>query len=95
MLGDGFNGGIRLATGDSNSPTSTNQTLGGSGGNFSKYAIWLDRAFLSYDAGPGDGQELTFLVGRFDNPFFSTDIHWDNDLGFDGLALRGKVSIND
>ena len=44
---------------------------------------------------PVDGEELTFLVGRFDNPFFSTDIHWDNDLGFDGLALRGKVRIND
>jgi hypothetical protein len=95
MLGNGFNSGIRIATGDSNSPTSTNQTLGGSGGDFSKYAIWLDRAFLSYDAGPGDGQELTFIAGRFDNPFFSTDIHWDNDLGFDGLALRGRVRIND
>ncbi|MEI6175417.1 MAG: putative porin [Verrucomicrobiota bacterium] len=95
MLGDGFNAGLRLATGDSNSPTSTNQTLGGSGGNFSKYAIWLDRAFISYDAGPGDGQELTFLLGRFDNPFFSTEIQWDDDLGFDGLAMRGKVEIND
>ena len=93
MLGDSFNGGIRLATGDSNSPTSPNQTLGGSGGNFSKYAIWLDRAFLSYDAGPGDGQELVFLMGRFDNPFFSTDIQWDDDLGFDGLAVRGKVRV--
>jgi hypothetical protein len=95
MLGDGFNGGIRLATGESNSPTSPNQTLGASGGNFSKYAIWLDRAFLSYDAGPGHGEELNFLAGRFDNPFFSTDIQWDNDLGFDGLAVRGKVKIND
>jgi hypothetical protein len=95
MIGDGFNAGFRIATGDSNTPTSTNQTLGSSGGNFSKYAVWLDRAFLSYDAGPGDGQELTFLIGRFDNPFFSTDISWDNDLGFDGLAMRGKVKIND
>ena len=95
MLGDGFNAGFRVATGDSNSPTSTNQTLGATGGSFSKYAIWLDRAFLSYDAGPGDGQELVFLVGRFDNPFFSTDIQWDNDLGFDGIALRGKVKVND
>ena len=95
MIGDGFNAGLRIATGESNSPTSTNQTLGASGGNFSKYAIWLDRAFLSYDAGPGSGEELTFMVGRFDSPFFSTDIHWDNDLGFDGLALRGKVKIND
>jgi hypothetical protein len=95
MLGDGFNGGIRLATGDSNSPVSPNQTLGGSGGNFSKYQIWLDRAFISYDAGPGDGEELVLLMGRFDNPFFSTEIQWDDDLGFDGLALRGKVKLND
>ena len=95
MLGDGFNGGIRIATGDSSSPTSTNQTLGGSGGSFSKYQVWLDRAFLSYDAGPGDGQELVFLMGRFDNPFFSTEIQWDDDLGFDGLAARGKVKLTD
>ena len=95
MLGDGFNAGIRIATGDSNTPTSTNQTLGGSGGNFSKYQVWLDRAFLSYDAGPGDGEELVLLMGRFDNPFFSTEIQWDDDLGFDGLALRGKVKLNE
>ncbi len=96
MLGEGFNGGIRLATGSDNSPTSTNQTLGGNGGNFSKYAIWLDRAFLSYDAGPGDGEELVFMLGRFDNPFFTaSEIQWDDDLGFDGLAMRGKVRISD
>lgn len=95
MLGEGFNGGIRLATGESNSPTSPNQSLGASGGNFSKYAIWLDRAFISYDAGPGDGEELTFLLGRFDNPFMSTEVMWDDDLGFDGLAARGRVKLND
>jgi Putative porin len=95
MLGDGFNGGIRLATGDSSSPTSTNQSFGTGGGNFSKYQIWLDRAFLSYDAGPGDGQELIFSIGRFDNPYFSTDMQWDDDLGFDGLAVRGKVKLTD
>jgi len=96
-LGEGFAGGFRLATGETNSPTSPNQTLGGGGGNFSKYAIWLDRAFLSYDAGPGnkDGEELTFLIGRFDNPFFSTEIQWDDDIGFDGAAVRGKVHAND
>ena len=95
MLGEGFNAGIRIGTGESNSPTSPNQTLGANGGNFSKYQVWLDRAFISYDAGPGDGEELVFLVGRFDNPFFSTDIQWDDDLGFDGLAMRGKVKLND
>ena len=95
MLGDGFNAGLRLATGDSSSPTSTNQTLGGSGGNFSKYAIWLDRAFMSYDTEILDSQEYTLLLGRFDNPFFSTPIHWDDDLGFDGLALRGNMEMSD
>jgi hypothetical protein len=94
-LGDGFNAGLRIATGESNSPTSPNQTFGASGGNFSKYSLWLDRAFISYDAGPGDGEELTFLGGRFDNPFMSTEIMWDDDLGFDGLALRGKVRMTD
>ncbi len=95
LLGNDFNAGFRVATGGSNSPTSTNQTLGGNGGSFSKYAIWLDRAFLTYEAGPGDGQNLTFLLGRFDNPFFNTDVQWDDDIGFDGLAVRGRARIQD
>ena len=97
MLGEGLDGGIRLATGSDSSPTTTNQTLGGSGGNFSKYAIWLDRAFIRYDAGPGnkDGEELLLMFGRFDSPFMASEITWDNDIGFDGMAMKGKVNIND
>jgi hypothetical protein len=95
MLGEGFSGGVRLATGESDSPVSPNQSLGGGGGNFSKYQIWLDRAFLAYDAGPGDGQELVFMGGRFDNPFLSSEVQFDDDLGFDGLAARAKVRMND
>jgi hypothetical protein len=95
LLGEGFNGGFRIATGESNSPTSTNQTLGSNGGNFSKYSIWLDRAFLSHDSGPGDGQELLFLLGRFDNPFLSSEVQWDDDIGFDGAAVKARVRIRD
>ncbi|WP_367870913.1 putative porin [Luteolibacter sp. Populi] len=95
MLGDGFTGGIRVATGDSNSPVSPNQSLGGSGGNFSKYSIWLDRAFLAYDVLPSEENEFSVLVGRFDNPFFSSEVMWDDDIGFDGLAARGKYKLND
>jgi opacity protein-like surface antigen len=97
MLGDGFDAGIRLATGENNSPVSPNQTLGAGSGSFSKYSIWLDRAFLSWDMGPrnGDGEELTFFIGRFENPFFSSEIQWDDDLGFDGLAVRGRVNLID
>ena len=98
-LSDGLTAGMRLATGEDNSPISPNQTLGsagngGQGGNFSKYAIWLDRAFLSYHLG-SEQDEVNFYAGRFDNPFFSTDIIWDDDLGFDGFAAKGKFRIND
>lgn len=95
LLGEGFNAGLRVATGDSNSPTSPNQTLGGGDGNFSKYNLWLDRAFITYDAGPGDGEELLFMAGRFDNPFFNSEVIFDDDLGFDGFAVRANVKATD
>lgn len=95
MLGEGFSGGLRVATGDSNSPVSPNQSLGGSGGNFSKYQIWLDRAFIAYDVMKDEDRELSLVLGRFDNPFFSTEVMWDDDLGFDGLAARGRFKVND
>src|SRR5688500_11542938 len=57
-LGNGFSAGIRIATGDTNSPVTGNQSFGlanqGQGGNFSKYALWLDRGFLRYELSPGN-----------------------------------------
>jgi Putative porin len=92
-MGDGFTAGLRVATGQDNSPTSPNQSFGiannASGGNFSKYAIWLDRAFIKYES-MNDTTHLTATGGRFDNPFFSTDMIYDEDLGFDGLAVTAK-----
>ena len=92
-LDSGFTLGFRLATGDSNSPVSPNQTLGGNGGNFSKYQIWLDRGFIKYELGGQPGRNLSLSFGRFDNPFFSTDIIWDDDLGFDGIAGHAEYEI--
>ena len=96
-MGDGFTAGLRIATGDSNTPTSTNQSLGlansGQGGQFSKYAIWLDRAFLKYEIAGKPGNNLALLAGRFDNPFFSTDLIYDEDVGFDGGALQASREI--
>ncbi|MFZ2870727.1 putative porin, partial [Zavarzinia sp.] len=92
-LGDGFSTGLRVATGDGSSPVSTNQSLGGSGGNFSKYAIWLDRAYIRYKGDVADGLGLVVDGGRFDNPFFATDLIWDDDIGFDGLALAGAYDL--
>jgi len=100
MVGDGFTAGLRMATGDSSSPVSANQSLGlanqGQGGNFSKYALWLDRAFIRHETtfASGDGK-LTTDFGRFDNPFFGTDTVWDENLGFDGAAVRATWKAND
>jgi hypothetical protein len=90
---NGFTAGMRIATGNDSSPVSTNQTLGSSasGGDFSKYALWLDRGFLKYQSGNGD---LTVSLGRFDNPFWSpTDLVWYDDLGFDGFAMKVKHEV--
>jgi hypothetical protein len=95
-LGDNLTAGVRLATGQDNSPTSPNQSFGlannASGGNFSKYSIWLDRGFLKYEASSEKGH-FTILGGRFDNPFFSTDMIYDEDLGFDGVAIQAKTKM--
>ena len=96
-LTEGFSVGLRIATGENNSPVTTNQSLGlangAQGGNFSKYAIWLDRAFIRYEAGGLPNQNLAIMAGRFDNPFFSTDIIWDEDVGFDGAALTARYEV--
>jgi hypothetical protein len=98
-LRDNFTAGIRIGTGENSSPVSQNQTLGGTtngqGGNFSKYAIWLDRGFLRYDFSGVPDLSLSVTAGRFDNPFFATTILWANDLAFDGFVLKGKYSLAD
>lgn len=86
---NGFTAGLRIATGDSNSPVSTNQSLGANGGNFSKYSLWLDRGFLKWES-----RDITVSLGRFDNPFWSpTDLVWYKELGFDGAAIQAKHEI--
>jgi hypothetical protein len=91
---DGFTAGIRMATGGNSSPVSTNQTLGsansaGTGGNFSKYELWLDRAFVKYENKMHSNANLTVLLGRFDNPYMtSSQIMWDEDVGLDGITFK-------
>ncbi len=96
-LGEGFTIGLRAASGENDSPVTENQTLGvangGQGGNFSKYALWLDRAFLRYEIAGRPDRDLSITAGRFDNPFFSTTMIWADDLGFDGFALQARYEV--
>ncbi len=80
-IGNGFAAGIRLATGNTTNPVSTNQTLGTT---LNKDTFVLDRAFLMYQ--PADW--MTLSVGRFANPWLYTDLVWDDDIAFDGAAAR-------
>jgi len=101
-LDEGFTAGMRIATGSDSSPVSTNQTMGGSGGNFSKYSLWLDRAYLRYEPFKSAGSQsfvgqtsVNLTVGRFDNPFWNpTELMWDADLGFDGIAMQARHELS-
>ena len=79
-VSDAVSAGFRLSTGTLTDPISTNQTLGN---NFNKFSLVLDRAFVK--AQPWDWLSVT--GGRMPNPFFSTDLVWDDDLNFDGVAV--------
>ncbi len=97
-LGDDFTIGIRLASGQNDSPVSENQTLGyannAQGGDFSKYAVWIDRAYIAYTPKLDPDLDLTFKAGRFDNPFFSTNLIWADDLAFDGFMGTGSYGFD-
>ena len=97
-MGEGFTVGLRVGTGQDDSPVTENQTLGlansGQGGDFSKYQLWLDRAFLKYEIGGLPNKNLAVTVGRMDNPFFDpTTVLWSRDIGFDGIAAQGKYEV--
>ncbi len=73
--------GFRLASGDDRSPISTSQVLGG---GLAKRDVWLDRAYLTLR--PADWSTANF--GRFANPFWSTDLLFDDELNFDGVSAE-------
>lgn len=90
-VGQGFSIVFRIASGDGSTPVSTNQTLGGSAGDFSKYQLWLDRAALRYEPVRGAPARVLLEGGRFENPFFRTELTWADDVNFDGFALQARI----
>jgi hypothetical protein len=81
QITDEITAGFRLATGNTTNPVSTNQTLGTTLANDT---ITLDRAYLEYQP----TSWLKVFGGRFENPWFYTDLVWDPDLNFDGIAAQ-------
>ena len=84
-----WNGGARIATCRQNDPLCIDASAGMAG---NRSEIRLDRAFLSYERATSD---VKINVGRFNNPFLSTDLVWNSQLGFDGVAGTYKHQWND
>ena len=87
-VSDSLEAGLRLASGSTSDPISTNQTLGNT---FNHNTIVLDRAYLRFDPKPW----LTLWGGKIPNPWFGTDLVWDEDLNFDGIAAQYKPKFTD
>ncbi len=88
-VNDYFDAGIGLATGNTTDPVSTNSTLGDS---LNKKSFQLDLAYLKWKPTPA----TTVWGGRFANPWFCTDLVWDSDINFDGIAFsyRPRMTRN-
>ncbi|WP_237759531.1 putative porin [Sulfuricella sp. T08] len=98
-ISDMVSGGLRLATGNTTDPVSTNQTLGNSA---NKYSFLVDQAYLKVEPlepqqaqGPYKTFGLSFIGGKIPNPWFSTDLVWDPDINFEGVAANGTYRFNE
>jgi hypothetical protein len=96
-INDEWDAILRLASGSSDSPTSTNQTLGDSGSDsFSSKEIWLDWAYANYH--PASISGLNILLGKMGNPFYTVgknQLIFDGDLSPEGGAATYAWNLND
>jgi hypothetical protein len=91
----GITANVRLASGENSGPVSPNQTLGASGGDFSKYPIWIDRASIRATTAAEGAAGLTAIAGRFENPFLRTELIWSDNVNLDGLAAQARTGTTD
>ncbi|OAI21388.1 MULTISPECIES: putative porin [Methylomonas] len=91
-LSDGLKAGVRFATSNLNNPVSNDQTLGNTG---QSYQFAIDRAYLRYDyLDERKTSWFSLYAGRIINPFLSTDVVFDPDLSFEGVAGSVRFPFN-
>lgn len=84
--------GMRLSTGNTSDPVSTNQTIGTMG---NRYQVVWDQAYLKYNGLNADRYNwITVLAGKAPNPWLSTDLVWDSDLAFDGVSATFNYNFS-
>ena len=81
---------LGFSTGNANDPISMNATLANYGRrlNFAVYNAAIEWSLANERATHG----FDLYAGRFENPFLSSTILWDEDLSFEGVA--GKLSFD-
>jgi hypothetical protein len=79
---------IRVSTGTTTNPVSTNTTMND---YMNKDSVVFDLAYLRWKP----GKSLTLYGGRMPNPWFSSDLVWDSDLNFEGLALNVRPPVTE
>jgi hypothetical protein len=83
---------IRASSGNLVDPVSTNQTLGNTG---ARYQFGIEQAYIRWDhRGARDYPWLTIQAGRTPNPWASTDLIWDGDLSFEGIAATYRQGLS-
>ncbi|MBN3724083.1 putative porin [Burkholderia sp. Ac-20379] len=86
LLSEQLSAGVQLASGNDANPVSTTATAGG---GFAKRNIWLNKAFFAYKPTPW----INVMAGRFDNPFFKSDLLFSDDLEMDGIAASARHAL--
>jgi hypothetical protein len=83
---------FRIATGSSETPTASNQSLDDS---FSSKKIWLDWAYFDYH--PVSMPGLNVYGGKMKQPFYTVgnnEVIWDSDVSPEGLAATYTFNID-
>jgi hypothetical protein len=90
-LGWGWSMGARLSTGNPADPVSTAQNLGQYG---QRYQAGFDLAYLRWAGNSSTGRNLlSVTAGRIQNPWVGTDLVWDEDLTFEGVAANYRLGL--
>lgn len=89
QITDALTAGVQITTGNLNNPVSLNQTLGRTSRG---YQFFVDQAYLRYQRN-SERAGLQLQGGRMPKPWLSTELTWDNDVMFEGVAARGNRAL--
>lgn len=85
-LDDQVEVGFRLASGENNDATSTNQSFTG---DFSKKAVWIDLAYAKYT--PKDLKGFSVTAGKMIRPWSENELFFDTDVNPEGFWAEYKA----